>query len=133
MFCFAIWIVLRDCSNGDVKLDGSTAMIFWNDRWSKICSHHFWDNHYGANKFCMKLGYVYGEIRKLNTPSNSDGFWIGKCLKFDRFPYCKAKCNKRRLGGTCKTGILGGPSCNAGKYDLFSVDCFGDNGKSSSC
>ena len=40
--------------------NGSNPLIFWNDIWSPICGHHFWNNHEGASKFCQKLGCNFG-------------------------------------------------------------------------
>ena len=42
------------CSDGDVKLEADgTPLIFWDKVWSPICGHYFWDNQYGAKKFCQ--------------------------------------------------------------------------------
>ena len=100
-------------------------MICWNERWSPICGHYFWDNDYGVNKFCKALGYDYGDLRKGNKKSQSQGFWIGKCKKHDSFPHCTGnkRCNKMSLGGTCRINILGGPSCNKGHHKIFKVKC----------
>ena len=122
---------------GDGELEGRIPMIFWNGDWFRICSHHFWDNYHGANLFCRKLGYDSGKpirqrIRKAYR-SKSVGFWVGKCQRNDRWPYCTGRCNKRKLGEFCKTGLFGGPSCNDGKYDLFHINCYGGSGVISSC
>ena len=125
--------LFQGCFDGDLKLDGSTPMIYWNERWSQICGHHFWDNDNGVNKFCKTLGYDYGHLRKNNKKSQSRGFWIGRCKKHDRFPYCTSRCNKMSLGGTCKTNFLGGPSCNRGNHKIFTVKCHGLYGSFSTC
>ena len=123
----------KGCFNGAVKLDGVIPMIYWGGKWSPICGHYFWNNDNGVNKFCKALGYDYGQKWKTNQKSQSIGFWIGKCKNKDHFPRCTGGCNKRSHGGSCKTHLLGGPSCDKRKHNLIKVECHGSYGSFSSC
>ena len=36
--------------------DNTTPEMYFNQQWSPICAHHFADNDFGAELFCIKLG-----------------------------------------------------------------------------
>jgi len=112
------------CGNGDVKLeDDGTPLVLWNDVWSPICGHYFWDDQVGANKFCEKLGYEQGE-QSGNDAGNhytTDGFKIGKCVAADDWSSgCTGGCNDYELGGTCSNSWSISPSSCA-KEDAMAI------------
>ena len=101
--------LFKDCSNGDVKFNSdSSPMIFWNDTWSPICGHHFWNDHNGATKFCEQLGCFFGgTVAPLFGYENYNGnvsyivsaIQVGRCLKDDVWGECSGGCNGGKLGG----------------------------------
>ena len=88
-------------------------MIFWDKIWSPICGHYFWNNHFGATKFCEQLGcYFGGEVFPMvygisdldygKAPYYSvDAFKVGSCLKGDTWGKCTGGCNDMEVGGNC--------------------------------
>ena len=68
-------------------------MIFFNNTWSPICGHHFWNDDNGATKFCEKLGcYFGGNVAPYlgnytdhdgNISYDDDALLIGRCHKGD--------------------------------------------------
>ena len=59
--------------------------IWFNDKWSPICGHYFWNNNYGATLFCQELDstYTFGSIKNSGIPLASDGIRVGKCTSQD--------------------------------------------------
>ena len=39
--------------------DNATPEMYFDQQWNPICAHHFADNDFGANMFCLKLGKNY--------------------------------------------------------------------------
>ena len=103
--------------------------VLWNESWSPICGHLFWDNDYGANLFCQKLDSKFssGKITKrTDKPLQSDGFWIGNCLSADDWPSCTGKCNKLQIGGGCDYQLNGfqyHSNCDAGEGASLEIEC----------
>ena len=134
------------CVDGDVKLEnGSIPLIFWNNTWSPICGHHFWNSHEGATKFCEKLGCYFGgkvfplygnhRIQDENTTYEVDAYQVGECMHNDVWRKCSGGCNGRKIGGICEhcqdVGIM--ESCSAGQPVKITISCPYCCAKSSSC
>lgn len=99
------------CVNGDVKLkEDNTPMILWDNVWSPICGHFFWDTTYGSTMFCQQMGYdkcatqtAVGE----GTTTAVDAFWVGMCLETDNWKTkCTGTCSDYTLGGVCSESAL---------------------------
>ena len=131
-----------ECQDGDVKLNkDGTPLIFWDNLWSPLCGHYFWDNQYGAEKCCQKLGYPSGMHfgKPIQKTYPVDSFSVGTCLSEDKWPCCTGGENyfsagRPALNGTCDKSndqaivikCIGGPksannpSCNGIKYTILS-------------
>ena len=89
-----------------------------------ICGHYFWDNQYGVNLFCKKLGYDSGSFsgRDAGQKYYRESFRIGKCyehyciLATDKY-YTK---KKKRVSATIP-GHMVTNSCLKLKYFPFVV------------
>ena len=116
-------------------------MIFWNQTWTPICGHYFWDNPFGANKFCEQLGcYSGGEVRPMryesawdDTPTNYtvDAFRFGSCRKDDKWGRCTGGCNDNKIGGSCD--VNSSAICESGYSVRINITCSCSCTKSSSC
>ena len=126
MIWYHLTHLFQGCFDGDLKLDGSTPMIYWNERWSPICGHHFWDNDIGASLFCQQLGFGSGKIKQKYLTLPSDGLWVGGCRDGDKWLQCSnPKCNQLKIGGQCNDS----PGyCDKGVKAAFSIECV-DSGK----
>ena len=134
-----IFIQISACGNGDVKLeDDGTPLVLWEDVWSPICGHYFWDNQVGASIFCSKLGYEHGEQSHDGNSYSTDGFRIGKCEEGDDLASCTGGCNDYELGGQCSNSWSGGEcmqsepmamtiSCSQPSALVFNPSCTGTN------
>ena len=118
--------ILQACGNGDVKLEeDGTPLVLWDDVWSPICGHYFWDDQVGANKFCEKLGYQEGGQTGHDTGNQytTDAFRIGKCLAEDDWNTgCKGGCNDYELGGSCSNS-WSGSSCAKDDAMAITISC----------
>ena len=95
------------CSNGDVRLKyDKTPMIFWDGLWSPICGRWFWDNQFGATKFCQRLGYQSGKVlgRGSGETYSSNSFKVGTCNKNDDWTNCRGGGNDYKLVEGCVKG-----------------------------
>ena len=114
-------------------------MIFWNKTWSPICGHYFWDNPFGATKFCEQLGcYSGGEVLpnnygKHSTPANYtvDAFRFGACRENDNWGKCTGGCNDDQNGGSCYKDSSA--NCKAGQPVAINITCSCSCTKPSSC
>ena len=120
-------------------------MIYWNNTWSPICGHYFWDNKFGAKKFCEQLGcYSGGEVSPLfpikgdsisthpiHRNYSVDAFRLGMCLKEDKWGYCTGNCNDYTIGGTCFQNSHA--NCSTGEPVGIKITCPCTCTKSSSC
>ena len=120
----------------------STPMIFWNDTWSPICGHHFWNDHNGATKFCEQLGCFFGgTVAPLFGYENYNGnvsyvvgaIQVGRCLKDDVWGECSGGCNGGKVGGNCHQGGDFSESCRAGQPVKINITCSCSCTKTSSC
>ena len=103
-------------------------MVCWNNYWSPICGHYFWNNNQGATKFCQRLGYSSGNlINHVSGVYATDSFKIGECKRYDPWLRCTGGCNDYELGGHCK----GNPhvKCSAGQTVKISISCSGNINK----
>ena len=123
---------LAQCKSGDVWLeDDGTPLVFWNDKWSPICGHWFWNNQYGAELFCQKMGYTSGTlvngIEVRGGPYSRDAIRVGQCNNGDTLERCTGGCNEYEVGnGGCA-------NCVAGEDVKIKIACQGGSTKSSSC
>ena len=110
-------------------------MIYWNNIWSPICGHYFWDNKFGAKKFCEQLGcYSGGEVLPLfpikgdsisthpiHRNYSVDAFRLGMCLKEDKWGYCTGNCNDNVIGGTCFQNSHANEQCHYPKSTIHVI------------
>ena len=116
-----------------MESDG-TPFVFWNNLWSPICGTWFWDNNNGATKFCEKLGYDSGTVKRKSRKYDVKSFKIGKCNVNDQWDDCSGGCNDYSLGGNCAQGSS--ITCDENDDQIsISIECndAGDNPKTSSC
>ena len=130
-------ITLIACVNGDVKLEtDGTPLVLWDDVWSPICGHYFWDNQIGAEKFCQKMGYGVGQQTGSDNHYSTDAFKIGKCDEADSWDAgCSGGCNDYGLGGSCSNngrancakddGIAMTITCSQPTTTVFNPSCTG--------
>ena len=134
--------VAIDCSDGDVHLTvDKVPMVYWNNTWSPICGHYFWDNDNGANLFCKKLGYINGTVYpgKAVSPLSRQGYSqdalrIGKCdARNSVLTRCSGGCNDMKIGGRCYENE--DASCSKGEKVKITINCFGGSevSKKASC
>ena len=109
--------------------------IWFNNKWSPICGHYFWENDYGATLFCQKLNsiYTFGKYKKRwDKPLASNGIRVGACASQDNsLMSFTGGCNDLQEGGQCsndgggKCGVGVGPSveieCSSGSIVIFMV------------
>ena len=98
--------------------------IWFNDKWSPICGHYFWNNNYGATLFCQKLlnsTGASGSVKPSGIPLASDGIRVGKCTSQDNsLSSCTGGCSDYpEVGGQC-----GGGNCSAGQRASIEIECF---------
>ena len=107
--------------------DDGTPQIFWDEVWSPICGHYFWDNQHGASKFCEKLGYDGGAYsgRGSGETYGYDSFRLGKCNDNDIWPDCTGGCNEYEVGGICADSWSG--YCTSGEEVKITITCDGDS------
>ena len=99
--------------------------IRFNDKWSPICGHYFWDNNYGATLFCQKLNstYHYGSVKNPGIPLASDGIRVGKCTSQDNsLSSCTGGCNDLQVGGECSNNA--NAKCGVGQGATVEIECF---------
>ena len=100
--------------------------IWFNDKWSPICGHYFWENDYGATLFCQKLNsnYTFGKSKKrLDRSLASNGITVGECTSQDKsLLSCTGRCNDLQEGGQCSND--GGGKCGVGGSPLVEIECF---------
>ena len=101
--------------------DDGTPYIYWNDVWSPICGHGFWNNDYGATLFCQKLGYDSGT----KTPVK------GKFTSMDALDLDVCGQNDHWLG--CAGGYSLSARCSAGNPISITIACQGNSAETSSC
>ena len=125
-------------------------MIFWDKNWTPICGYYFWDNPFGANKFCEQLGcYSGGEVFPTNYASGwktlqnqiqykqmswnytVDAFRFGSCRKNDKWGRCTGGCNDNKIGGSCD--VNSSAICESGHSVRINITCSCSCTKSSSC
>ena len=120
--------------------DGNMPMVYWNSTWAPICGHYFWDNNYGADIFCQKLGYTNGTVTPKKTDPHSkiyieDSLRVGKCYSRNgRLTSCSGGCNDWRTGGACYENDSA--NCTAGQKVAITINCYGGsltNVKQSTC
>ena len=123
------------CSYGDVKLEeDGTPFVFWGNEWIPICGHYFWDNIYGANLFCRKMGYESGLLSRRGSGEKYgvNSFRMGKCKSGDKWESCSGGCNDYQSGGTCNNN--GRAHCDKDQAVKVSIECIGgDSIKTTSC
>ena len=117
-------------------------MIFWNDTWSPICGHHFWNDHNGATKFCEQLGCFFGGTVKplfgnymdhlRNTSYAKDALLLGRCLKGDIWGECHGGYDNENEQGKYHGGDFS-ESCRAGHPVRINITCHCSCTKLSSC
>ena len=101
--------------------------MYWNEQWTPICGHYFWDNNVGADLFCQKLGFSSGVLSSgLWTDSDrsevkleSDAIRIGKCAANDKWLNCTGGCNDLATGGHCWNNA----KCSAGELAGITIEC----------
>ena len=99
--------------------------IRFNDKWSPICGHYFWDNNYGATLFCQKLNstYTFGSVKNTGIPLASDGIRVGECTSQDNtLSSCTGGCNDLQVGGQCSNDPNG--KCSIGQGPTIEIECF---------
>ena len=112
--------------NGDVKFEeNSTPYIVWDNVWSPICGHYFWDNQHGSELFCQKLGYTSGTFERSNQKYSKDAIDVGRCNPGDTLEKCTGGGNGYIVGSD--------NWCSAGKGVKITISCKGDSTQSSSC
>ena len=119
----------QSCKNGDVTIeDDGAPLLFWNDKWSPICGHFFWDNQYGAELFCQKLGYTSGTQsgRGSNQKYSKDAIKMGMCNNGDVLEKCTGGGNDYKVGDP-------GAGCTAGNAVKITISCNGVSKKTASC
>ena len=69
----------KDAPKDTLRLgENQVAEVYFNNQWTPICGHWFWNNNIGATLFCQELGYNSGVITKKHGnfccwASNSNG------------------------------------------------------------
>ena len=99
-----------------------------------ICGHYFWDNQYGVNLFCKKLGYDSGSFsgRDAGQKYYKESFRIGKCTSGDRLESCTGGCNDYRKGGECSNNNQA--KCYKTSGAKMTIKCSGgSNHQTTSC
>ena len=77
------------CKSGDVKLEeDGTPLLFFDQKWSPICGHNFWDGNDGATTFCNKLGYRSGTVSRKNNKYSVASLRIGGCRPGEELTGC---------------------------------------------
>ena len=112
------------CANGDVMLkNDGRPYIYWNNKWSPISGHFFWDNEIGVNKFCRKLGPESGVIfDKRSYHYAVDAIRLGTCKEDDDWDTgCSGGHNHYKLGGMI--GLTG--ACLKTSSNAFRIKCDG--------
>ena len=101
--------------------------IWFNDKWSPICGHYFWNNNYGATLFCQALlnsTAASGSVKHSGIPLASDGIRVGKCTSQDNsLSSCAGGCNDLQVGGQCSNDPNG--KCSVGQGATIEIECFG--------
>ena len=93
-------------------VDGDKPEVFYNNRWTPICGHYFWNNNNGADLFCQQFksqGYLSGTINKGTVSEytlNTDALKIGQCNKGDSWLGCTGGCNNLQVGGQCRGKLV---------------------------
>ena len=109
------------CADGDTKLDeDGIPYLFWDDVWSPICGHYFWNNQDGAKAFCKKLGFTGGVISEKNIQYKEDAIQVGKCNSGETIDSCKAQKNLYTNTESCEAGYL-----YDGKHIGLTISCNG--------
>ena len=111
----------------DVRLlSDNTPELQFNGKWSPICGHYFWDNDFGADLFCRKLGFTSGGTvigRKRGNGKfelSSDAIGIGRCSGSDNDIFkCSAGCNDLGLKSSCYTASR----CRSGEESGIRIQC----------
>ena len=121
-------ILLLDCIDGDVSYLGDVPQIMWRGRFWDICGNGFWNNDYGAELFCKKLGYEKGTIETIKGKSGKAttrlSFHVGECTKSDT---SLLKCTPDQ-----KVSIMLTKNCTKGHH--YRVHCNGGSkGSKISC
>ena len=112
-------------ANGDVKFEEhSTPFIFWDNVWSPICGHYFWDNQVGATKFCQKIMYKEGEWATSGNSYSTDAFRVGECNAEDDWDTkCTGGCNDYEAGGQCSNAWFNNGYCNKDDDVAIKIKC----------
>ena len=66
-------------------------------KFSPICGHGFWNNHFGADAFCQALGFTCGTSTKYRGKYEQDAIMIGTCNPFDAIDQCTGGNNSYSL------------------------------------
>ena len=121
------------CSDGDVRLaSDNTPMFYSNGTFRPICGHWFWDNEYGADLFCRKLGFTTSHLDKLGRSESytTDSVNVGMCKVDDTdVASCTGFCNSYKVGSVCHG--QDSYSCRAGKAVRIKITCSGGSFKKS--
>ena len=113
--------VLKVVSGACVKLEADgTPKVFWEKKWRPLCGHWFWDNNNGADSFCQRLGYSYGELERTNSAYDEDAIRLGRCNSNEDFLSCSNGCNDKGIGDGGN-----GCKCSAGNNVGFKLSCAG--------
>ena len=100
--------------------------MYWNEQWTPICGHYFWDNNVGANLFCQELGFSSGVVSSgtgiySSRRLESDAIRIGKCAANDKWLKCTGGCNDLATGGHCSNNPYA--KCSAGELAGITIEC----------
>ena len=112
--------------------DNNVPFIYWDNQWSPICGHYFWNNQQGAKLFCQKMGYPSGTVSGKGSEHkySMDSFRIGQCNDGDTWENCTGGCNDYQVGGACSNGVR----CDKDQGVKITINCEGGGSiKTSSC
>ena len=101
-----LWRLFSEsCADGDVLLGKDTVPYYYKEgKFSPICGHGFWNNHYGADAFCQALGFTGGTLSKDRGKYEQDALFIGTCNSFDAIDRCAGGYNIYKFARTCRVG-----------------------------
>ena len=115
--------------------EDGTPLLFFDQKWSPICGHSFWDDNHGATSFCKQLGYESGTVTRKNGKYPVASLRIGRCrageeltacthggnyLNHDRLQhrYCYPQ-ETVSISIACDQQAENNSTCNAGKSTQF--------------
>ena len=68
--------------------EDGTPLLFFDQKWSPICGHSFWDDNHGATSFCKQLGYESGTVTRKNGKYPVASLRIGRCRTGEQLTVC---------------------------------------------